>query len=145
MIGFAKIVIGSLLVLLFVQQGYSIQCYSCNSHKDANCSDVTQLEQFIVDCSTVASPILNKTSTFCRKMLQTIDFKQNGLETGPRVLRSCGFIAAEPKNQCIRRVNSGIVTKTCDCDDKDNCNSANSIKSTGLVLTAVLLLVFKCL
>ena len=58
--------------------GYSIQCYSCNSHHETDCSDVTKLEKFIVNCSAESSPVFNKSSSFCRKMLQTIDFKQNG-------------------------------------------------------------------
>ncbi|CAO1359482.1 unnamed protein product [Diamesa hyperborea] len=145
MIGIAKFVIGSFLVLLSVQQGYSIQCYNCTSLTQKDCGDVTKLDQFIINCTGLKSPVEggNQTSTFCRNVLQTIDFKQNGMETGPRIIRSCGFVEGESKNQCIRRVNSGIVLKTCDCD-QDKCNSANSITSTVLVMTSVLLLVFKC-
>lgn len=60
--------------------GYSIQCYNCKSWKQDDCADVTKLEQFSLNCTNAINPVANstKTSTFCRKILQTIDFKQNG-------------------------------------------------------------------
>lgn len=66
--------------IAFIYLGYSIQCYNCTSNTNPDCSDVTKLDQFILNCTGVQSPVegSNQTSTFCRKILQTIDFKQNG-------------------------------------------------------------------
>jgi len=141
-----SIIIASIVLLvIFVEQGSAIKCFECNSHYNQGCDLDQPPSNFSVDCSTKNDqddrnrPIQY---TICRKVLQIIEFSVNQysplfsapVPANTRVIRSCGFDTRNYANTCYKRHGFGGRQVVCACDNKDNCNHSNSLKSPIMLI-----------
>jgi len=113
-----------------------LQCYQCNSYKDAHCADpffhADDPDQKRAKDPGMLKPCQDG-ETFCRKIYQNV----RGDE---RVIRSCGSVRDEKERDCYTTVLEEYNTLVCQCDNEDGCNSGNMFKVSSLaVLSAVLL------
>ncbi|XP_055309626.1 uncharacterized protein LOC129573267 isoform X1 [Sitodiplosis mosellana] len=141
-----SIIIASVLLLvIFVEQGSAIKCFECNSHYNQGCELDLVPSNFSVDCSLKQDrddrnkPIQY---TICRKVLQVIEFSVNQysplfsdpVPANVRVIRSCGYDARTYSNTCYKRHGFGGRQIVCACDQRDNCNHSNSLKSPIMLI-----------
>ncbi|XP_053694588.1 uncharacterized protein LOC128742288 [Sabethes cyaneus] len=131
-----SIILASVLLLMFVvQRGDAIKCYVCNSAEDSQCSYDIPPSEMQTDCDTYKDG--NK-YTFCRKIIQSIEFSVNNLPPDTRVIRGCGWDESTYKGKCYQRSGFGGRQEVCACYE-DNCNSATSLQATvGLLLAATI-------
>lgn len=136
--------------------GSAIKCFECNSHFNEGCDKDIVPSEYSVDCSLKNDrddrnkPIQY---TFCRKILQVIEFSVNQCKwslinsikinkhlligfffiilvpANTRVVRSCGYDARNYANSCYKRHGFGGRQTVCACENSDNCNHSNSLKS----------------
>ncbi|XP_031634866.1 uncharacterized protein LOC116348132 isoform X1 [Contarinia nasturtii] len=141
-----SIIIASVLLLvIFVGQGSAIKCFECNSHYNQGCELDAVPSNFSVDCSLKQDrddrnkPIQY---TICRKVLQVIEFSVNQytplfsdpVPANTRVIRSCGFDTRTYENTCYKRHGFGGRQIVCACNQRDNCNHSNSLKSPIMLI-----------
>ncbi|EAT37771.1 AAEL010260-PA [Aedes aegypti] len=131
-----SIILASVLLLSFVvQRGDAIRCFTCNSADDSMCSYDKPPNDMMVDCDTHKDG--NK-YTFCRKIVQSIEFSVNNLPPDTRIIRGCGWDESSYKGKCYQRSGFGGRQEVCACYE-DGCNGASSVQVTlGLVLAAAL-------
>ncbi|CRL01109.1 CLUMA_CG014265, isoform A [Clunio marinus] len=119
---------------MMFHQGEAIKCFVCNSHNDTRCAEKPPPEDLNVDCSTTKG---GSKYTFCRKIIQIIEFSVNNLPPDTRTIRGCGWEEGNYKNKCYQRSGFGGRQEVCACD-KDGCNGAATVKATfGVLLAAV--------
>lgn len=131
-----SMILASVLLLSFiVQRGDAITCFVCNSAEDSQCSYDTPPTEMQHDCDTLKDG--NKYS-FCRKIVQSIEFSVNNLPPDTRIIRGCGWDDSTYKGKCYQRSGFGGRQEVCACYE-DNCNAASSLHATlGLLLAAAL-------
>jgi len=132
--------IALVMVLLAVlpREGDAVRCYECNSHNDSRCSDKIPPEALAVDCANKGGGVKY---TFCRKIIQIIEFSVNNLPPDTRTIRSCAFEEGNYKNKCYQRSGFGGRQEVCACDG-ELCNGATTIKATlGVLLAAIVVFV----
>ncbi|XP_055544213.1 uncharacterized protein LOC129729570 [Wyeomyia smithii] len=130
-----SIILASVLLLFVVHRGDAIKCYVCNSAEDSQCSYDVPPTDMQTDCDTYKDG--NK-YTFCRKIIQSIEFSVNNLPPDTRVIRGCGWDESTYKGKCYQRSGFGGRQEVCACFE-DNCNSASSLQATlGLLLAAAI-------
>uniref|UniRef100_A0A182JQW8 Bromo domain-containing protein n=1 Tax=Anopheles christyi TaxID=43041 RepID=A0A182JQW8_9DIPT len=121
----------SLVVLaVFISKGDAIRCFECNSAEDSTCTHSNPPDTMSVDCNDHKDG--NK-YTFCRKIVQIIEFPVNNLPPDNRVIRGCGWDESSYKGRCYQRSGFGGRQEVCACYD-DNCNGASSLSVTFGVL-----------
>lgn len=65
-------------------------------------------------------------------------FEYNNLvPANTRIIRSCGYDKRNYVNSCYKRHGFGGRQVVCSCDDKDNCNSSNTLQSAMALATAL--------
>uniref|UniRef100_A0A182PMQ3 Bromo domain-containing protein n=1 Tax=Anopheles epiroticus TaxID=199890 RepID=A0A182PMQ3_9DIPT len=111
-------------------KGDAIRCFECNSAEDSTCSHDNPPDSMSVDCNDHKDG--NK-YTFCRKIVQIIEFPVNNLPPDNRVIRGCGWDESSYKGRCYQRSGFGGRQEVCACYD-DNCNGASSLSVTFGVL-----------
>merc|ERR1711981_643815 len=110
-------VLGLLVLLSFVQKGYTIQCYQCNG-EDNLCSIGLLGDK--IDCP--------KSSKSC--------YKSWTVETSPLTKRKCADDRDYPE-ECRDALFGQTSMLACYCSDQDFCNSGIKIgKNTWIVLLA---------
>ncbi|XP_020280926.1 protein quiver-like [Pseudomyrmex gracilis] len=133
-------IIGFLVFLVLAatfDRGEAIICYQCNSEYDPRCGDPFDSYSLgTVNCSF--QPRLEHLShlepTICRKISQRVYGKV-------RVVRSCGYIADESKDDGMCLMRSGthdVRAEYCSCTG-DLCNSVESLRTPSLLPLASLL------
>lgn len=134
-----SLLVASAILLMFtVQQGSAIQCFVCNSHKDANCNLDIPPDNLLKDCRQEYSSREQGLSVFCRKISQVIEFAVNGLPPDTRVIRTCGFLNQTSYNYCYSRAGFGGRQVVCSCD-QDRCNGSGALNTSFLTLAASIL------
>jgi len=132
------IIASVMLLVLFINKGLAIKCYECNSHYNQGCDLVNVPNNYTVDCSTKVERDENNRLidyTFCRKIFQVIDFSVNKMPQDTRTIRGCGYNTRSYQSTCYNRHGFGGRQIVCACNNEDNCNSSNSLKSTTILLT----------
>lgn len=122
--------ISLLLIAVFVNKGDAIRCFECNSADDSTCTHDVPPDSMSVDCNDHKEG--NKYS-FCRKIVQIIEFPVNNLPPDTRVIRGCGWDDSSYKGTCYQRSGFGGRQEVCACYE-DNCNGASSLSVTFGVL-----------
>ncbi|XP_052864943.1 uncharacterized protein LOC128271446 [Anopheles cruzii] len=112
-----------MLIAIFVHKGDAIRCFECNSAEDSTCTHDNPPDTMSVDCNDHKDG--NK-YTFCRKIVQIIEFPVNNLPPDNRVIRGCGWDESTYKGKCYQRSGFGGRQEVCACYD-DNCNGASSL------------------
>jgi len=131
--------IASAVVLMMMAQGGSaIKCFECNSHNDSRCAEKSPPAELSMDCNSKRE---GAKYTFCRKIIQIIEFSVNNLPPDTRTIRSCGFEVGNYPNKCYQRSGFGGRQEVCACDI-DDCNGAATIKATLGVLLAAIVVYF---
>ncbi|XP_044758742.1 uncharacterized protein LOC123316630 [Coccinella septempunctata] len=126
-----------IVVLVFIQQAFSIKCWDCRSDIDPKCADPFDNTTFaITDCSTRKLEHLpGVRATMCRKMRQ----KVNGVW---KYVRSCAFLG-EPgiggdERFCLMRTGTyNIFMEYCTCNTKDGCNTSSKMLFSPLLLVLI--------
>ncbi|XP_055637615.1 uncharacterized protein LOC129776169 [Toxorhynchites rutilus septentrionalis] len=131
-----SIILASVLLLsIVVQKGDAIKCFVCNSAEDSQCAYDIPPVDMQTDCDTYKDG--NK-YTFCRKIIQSIEFSVNNLPADTRVIRGCGWDESSYKGKCYQRSGFGGRQEVCACYE-DNCNGASSLQATlGLLMAAAI-------
>lgn len=119
-----------LVIAVFINKGDAIRCFECNSAEDLTCSHDNPPDSMSVDCNDHKDG--NK-YTFCRKIVQIIEFPVNNLPPDNRVIRGCGWDESSYKGKCYQRSGFGGRQEVCACYD-DNCNGASTLSVTFGVL-----------
>ncbi|CAO1359773.1 unnamed protein product [Diamesa tonsa] len=133
------LIASAIALVLFVTGGEAIRCYECNSHNDTRCADAKPPPELEIDCGTHKK---GTEYTFCRKIIQIIEFSVNNLPPDTRIIRSCGSVVGNYVNKCYQRSGFGGRQEVCACQTSDLCNGAATIKATfGLLLTAFLVFI----
>jgi len=133
------LIASAVVLMMMVHQGEAIHCYECNSHNDSRCAEKIPPRELELDCSKKRE---GSKYTFCRKIIQIIEFSVNNLPPDTRTIRSCGFEEGNYKNKCYQRSGFGGRQEVCACDDKDFCNGAATIKATfGVLLAAIVVFI----
>jgi len=118
----------ALLILCYlVDSGDGIECYQCNSYKDALCGDpftfqdgkkeVKSGTSYLKPCIVPQFLTGKNVSMFCRKIYQNI---RNEVS----VIRKCGWIQDDKGRECYTTVMEDHNTEVCHCK-QSRCNSAN--------------------
>ncbi|XP_011305606.1 uncharacterized protein [Fopius arisanus] len=132
-IGSTKGLVALVLLICFIQQGFSIKCWVCRSDRDPKCADPFDNTTVpITDCSTQdrLEHLPDVKPTMCRKIRQ----KVYGQWT---YFRSCAYLG-EPgldrdERFCLMRTGSyNIFMEYCTCNTKDGCNSGTSFSISWL-------------
>ncbi|CAI9722880.1 Hypothetical predicted protein [Octopus vulgaris] len=116
------------LLTLWIQLGYGLQCYNCNSFYNEGCGlSLSNSSEFVTTCSD--------TDKGCRKVVQKIKVKE---EWETRYIRQCAEDGVVGK--CDYKVGTDDIKMFyCYCTDKDKCNSGSSLYSTVfLVFIAII-------
>lgn len=122
-----------IVVLVFIQQAFSIKCWDCRSDIDPKCADPFDNTTFaITDCSTrTLDHLPGQKATMCRKMRQKVD----GVW---KYVRSCAFLG-EPgiggdERFCLMRTGTyNIFMEYCTCNTKDGCNTSSRLSFSPLL------------
>uniref|UniRef100_A0A182M2T4 Uncharacterized protein n=1 Tax=Anopheles culicifacies TaxID=139723 RepID=A0A182M2T4_9DIPT len=126
----SMLLVSLLVIAVLINKGDAIRCFECNSAEDSTCSHDDPPETMSVDCNDHKDG--NK-YTFCRKIVQIIEFPVNNLPPDNRVIRGCGWDESSYKGKCYQRSGFGGRQEVCACYD-DNCNGASSLSVTFGVL-----------
>jgi len=132
-----------LVFLCYLQKGYGLKCYVCNSNTNAQCADNNPEkipDTLIEDCPSKTSD--GVAYSLCRKIKQTIEFEVNGLPANTRIIRSCGWDDTSYKNKCYQRSGYGGRQEVCSCEG-DNCNSSTNLKAFSFVSLVTVFLSLK--
>ncbi|XP_050532564.1 uncharacterized protein LOC126900698 [Daktulosphaira vitifoliae] len=129
----------ALITIMFnVHNVESIKCYVCNTHNDTNCAKEILPDSFKVDCYSL--PIEEnqlKNYTMCRKSIQSIEHRVNGLKADKnRIIRTCAWDDSMYKNKCYHRSGFGGKSDVCSCS-VDYCNLAEKKSVTVYVMVTI--------
>ncbi|GAB1598798.1 uncharacterized protein LOC115211975 [Argonauta hians] len=117
-----------LIAVIYVQSGFGIKCYQCNSFHQQDCGDHFQNTSFrLVPCQ----------GNLCRKIIQMVKIKD---EWQSRYIRQCaieGEIGAREGRECKDRIGTnGIKMTYCHCNNQDGCNTAVSLNVPLVLITS---------
>jgi len=126
----------AVVLMIMVQEGEGVVCFECNSHNDTRCALKPPPEELAVECGNKHDKY-SQQYTFCRKILQIIEFSVNNLPPETRTIRSCAFEKRGFENKCYQRSGFGGRQEVCGCLT-DRCNGAEKFKATfGVLLAAI--------
>ncbi|XP_060806472.1 uncharacterized protein LOC132903125 [Amyelois transitella] len=132
--------LGTIVVLAFVNKSSAINCYYCNSANNTACLDLTKYDAEelsriipIVDCEkAIPSPV--RLNFFCRKIIQTI--YHTDAQANVRVTRSCGWVPSH--KPCYQTSNRDHLETVCQCFD-DMCNASQHVDPSEATVLFLLL------
>ncbi|XP_041363153.1 uncharacterized protein LOC121378867 [Gigantopelta aegis] len=114
-----------ILLLVFVEKAYGLDCYQCNSHMEQACGgDVIQFKsEYLKPCSANA--------TACRKIKQQLYYSEDYHD---RIIRQCAYVN-DPPMSCVDRTGTfRFKTSYCHCNG-EGCNTGHSVVSSFSVLS----------
>ncbi|XP_015120248.1 uncharacterized protein LOC107043320 [Diachasma alloeum] len=146
-IGSTKGLVALVLLICFIEQGFSIKCWVCRSDRDPKCAD--PFDNTTVPISDCKGKTLDHLPgikpTMCRKIRQ----KVNGVWS---YFRSCAFLGepglARDERFCLMRTGSyNIFMEYCTCNTKDGCNSGTTFSISWItsLVTGVLVVGYSLL
>ncbi|XP_052889978.1 uncharacterized protein LOC128298272 [Anopheles moucheti] len=127
-----------ILVCCFVQNAFSISCFSCeHSDSDSVCEDN------LIECDASAASLgMARVAAFkpTMQIIQTSTFScfELVVEDNSAVLRTRGC-AYDAVDVCPGEVRVGVQTGCRWCNDSDGCNSAGIFQVNVLLMAVVLL------
>ncbi|XP_061516721.1 uncharacterized protein LOC1277840 isoform X1 [Anopheles gambiae] len=107
-----------LVIAVFIQKGDAIRCFECNSAEDSTCTHDNPPDSMSVDCNDHKDG--NK-YTFCRKIVQIIEFPVNNLPPDNRVIRGCGWDESSYKVRSRAGLTSSIHVDPPGCHSSFSC------------------------
>lgn len=127
----AFIAIASLtfVLLTYINQVHSLNCYSCSSADNPGCDEAFTGRANFTD--TDCEKHIGRPAKVCRKLIQYIEHKKV-------VIRSCGYIdeheEKDRKPMCYKRSGTfALMMESCICYE-DNCNHSASLVPNQSVL-----------
>lgn len=116
--------------------GDCIQCYQCDSNEDKSCPSNRPFDtnlNALIDCNSFEAKV---PGTFCMKVTQ----ESPGWGSWKKVSRRCGSRSDTGVAWGCRWTyeENGVWKETCYCEDRDGCNSGNSLRVTLLLLLPAL-------
>jgi len=110
---------------LFIQQGFGLECYQCNTHvQKQECETGSLAEKWKLPCPG--------NETMCRKIEQEINI--DGDDT-VRITRECATTRSAANGECLERTGTyRFKSWYCECDEA-GCNSATSTSVSVFVST----------